>query len=89
MNIKRSVCCLILFLFRHINGNGAGTGKERHWVWELYGGANNYMTWEVETGVVYKPWRFIGVGAGLLFTPQIDDDNVYSGDARDKNYTGG
>lgn len=27
MNIKRSVCCLILFLFRHINSNGAGTGK--------------------------------------------------------------
>lgn len=46
------------------------------------------MTWEVETGVVYKPWRFIGVGAGLLFTTLIDDDKVYSGDVKDKNYAG-
>lgn len=85
MNMKRSVCCLILFSFLGISiAMAQEPEKERHWVWELYGGANNYMTWEVETGVVYKPWRFIGVGAGLLFTPQIDDDNVYSGDARDK-----
>lgn len=85
MNNRRSVWCVILFSFLGISVTMAQEPeKKKHWVWELYGGVNNYMTWEVETGVVYKPWRFIGVGAGLLFTTLIDDDKVYSGDVKDK-----
>ena len=85
MNKKRSVWCVILFSFLGISvAMAQEPEKKKHWVWELYGGANNYMTWEVETDVVYKPWRFIGVGAGLLFTTLIDDDKVYSGDVKDK-----
>lgn len=85
MNKKQRFWCIILFSFLGVSvAMAQESEKDRHWVWELYGGANNYMTWEVETGVVYKPWRFIGVGAGLLFTTLIDDDKAYSEDARDK-----
>lgn len=56
MNNRRSVWCVILFSFLGISVTMAQEPeKKKHWVWELYGGANNYMTWEVETGVVYKP----------------------------------
>lgn len=86
MNKKTRLWCIILFSFLGTSvAMAQKSEKDRHWVWELYGGANNYMTWEIETDVVYKPWRFIGVGAGFFFTPPIDGNKTYSGEARDKN----
>lgn len=56
MNKKQSLWCIILFSFLGISvAMAQKSEKDRHWVWELYGGANNYMTWEIETDVVYKP----------------------------------
>ena len=55
MNKKTRLWCIILFSFLGTSvAMAQKSEKDRHWVWELYGGANNYMTWEIETDVVYK-----------------------------------
>ena len=54
MNKKTRLWCIILFSFLGTSvAMAQKSEKDRHWVWELYGGANNYMTWEIETDVVY------------------------------------